>query len=104
MDRSLIGLQAGLAGAVDTHFYVFDQVREGVLHWPGVRISLWVGAAGQFGIAPAADDQVVKQKEKEKGNIKLLPAGETTTFHLQVGLLSPDAAQETEKKIGRILS
>jgi len=38
MFRIVIGLQAGLADAVDAYFYVLDSAREGVLHWPGVHM------------------------------------------------------------------
>jgi hypothetical protein len=53
---------------------------------------------------PATAEHEGYLKEKEKGNIKILPAGETTVFHLEAGLLHPDAAREMEKNIGKILS
>ena len=43
-------------------------------------------------------------KEKEKGNIKVLPAGKSTIFHLEAGLLAPDEAKGIEAQIATILS
>jgi hypothetical protein len=53
---------------------------------------------------PATAEHQGYLKEKEKGNIKILPAGESTAFHLEAGLLFPDEAKGMEEKIGKILS
>jgi hypothetical protein len=52
---------------------------------------------------PATAEHQGYLKEKEKGNIKVLPAGESVTFHLEAGLLYPDKAKEVEEKIQNIL-
>jgi hypothetical protein len=38
MKAIFIGLQAGLADAIDTHFDVFDEALKGALHGLGVHI------------------------------------------------------------------
>jgi hypothetical protein len=38
MDCIFFGLQAGLADAIDTYFYVLNQARKGSLHGLGVHI------------------------------------------------------------------
>ena len=53
---------------------------------------------------PATAEHQGYLAEKEKGNVKVLPAGESVEFRENVGLLSPEQAKETEEKIQKILS
>jgi len=54
-------------------------------------------------ILPATAEPEGYTAEKAKGNIKVLPAGEQMTFHVEAGALSPDEAKQMEAKILAIL-
>ncbi len=53
---------------------------------------------------PATAEHQGYLKEQEKGNIKVLPAGETTVFHIEAGLVQPEQAQDIEDRISAIVS
>lgn len=53
---------------------------------------------------PATAEHQGYLKEKEKGNIKTISAGDSVAFHLEAGLLFPDGAKAMEEKIGKIVS
>lgn len=54
-------------------------------------------------LLPATAEPEGYTAEKEKGNIKIIPAGEGVKFEMETGLLSPDEASKMRRKIDRIL-
>lgn len=54
-------------------------------------------------LLPATAEPEGYTAEKNKGNIKILPAGESIKFEIETGLLTPEEAREMERKIGQIL-
>ncbi|PIE32471.1 DUF4432 domain-containing protein [candidate division KSB3 bacterium] len=53
---------------------------------------------------PATAEHQGYLAEKEKGNVKILPGGESVEFRENVGLLNPEQAKEMEARIQKILT
>jgi hypothetical protein len=71
----------------------------------GVRWIARTGDQDAMGLVlPATAENKGYTAEKEKGNIKIIPAGENVSYHVQAGLLMPTEAQEVSAKISRILA
>jgi hypothetical protein len=55
-------------------------------------------------VLPATAEPEGYSAEKAKGNIKVVPGGETFHFDLEIGTLSAAQAEDVEAKIGQILT
>lgn len=81
-----------------------------VKHRPGQldKVVRWIvrnGTEEALGLAlPATAEPGGYTKEKQKGNIRTLPAKSSVTFELEAGLLLPEQAIAMEKHINDVLS
>lgn len=70
----------------------------------GIRWIARTGDEDAMGLVlPATAENRGYTAEKKKGNIKLIPAGERVSYHVQAGLLMPKDALEVKNKINEIL-